>query len=122
MIKITKQSNERVDIDVDGTIDSDAMRAGIEELIKASEDVEHGVMVYRITGFTMPTMGALSVELQKLPELFGLLGKFDRCAVLSDQAWIRTAADIEGALLPGLSIKSFELSETDKAEAWLGRE
>lgn len=122
MLKIEKKSNTRVDIGLSGALDSQAMREGLDALIKASEDVEHGVMLYRIENFSLPTFGALSVEFGKLPELFSLLGKYDRCAVLCDRAWLRAAAEFEGALIPGLSIKAFQLGETAAAEAWLEAE
>lgn len=122
MFQVTKTHPDRVEIEIGGSIDADAMRAGLDTLLKASEGVEHGHMLYRIRGLAMPTFGALSVELQKIPELFGLLSKYDRCAVQTDQAWIRTAAAIEGALLPGLHIKCFELGEDEAAEDWLNAE
>jgi hypothetical protein len=61
----------------------------------------------------------LGVEFSRLPKLFGLLGKFEKCAVLSDAAWLRTAAEVEGALFPGITIKAFKMDEEEAAEAWL---
>jgi hypothetical protein len=119
MLKITKSSANRVDIELSGTLDADTMRAGLDDLIAQSEDVSGGSMLYTVTDFSLPTLGALGVELQRLPKLFALLGKFERCAVLSDTAWLRTAAEIEGAVIPGIAIKSFELHEAAAAEAWL---
>ncbi|MEM7547276.1 MAG: STAS/SEC14 domain-containing protein [Pseudomonadota bacterium] len=119
MLTITKPQPNRVDIELHGSIDADGMRTALDELIAESEGVSNGHMLYRISEFEMPTAGAIAVEFSRLPGLFGLIGKFDRCAVLSDAAWLRTAADIEGALFPGISIKSFNLEETDKAEGWL---
>ena len=121
MLKVTKTSPNRVDIELDGELNSDQMRAALDELIEASHDVEHGLMLYRITDFEMPTVGAMAVEFSRLPKLFGLLGKFDKCAVLSDSAWIRTTAEIEGAVFPGIKIKSFELNESEAAESWLSK-
>jgi len=119
MLPITKQAPNRDDIEFSGTLDAEAMSAGLDELFAKSEGVSHGRMLYRITEFSMPTMGAIGVELKSLPKAFGLLGKFDRCAVLADESWLRTAAEIEGALIPGLEIKSFRLNEAEAAEAWL---
>ena len=119
MLKITKVSENRVDIDLKGHLDSDEMAKGLDELIAASEGVENGQMLYRITSFAMPSLGAFGVEMARLPKLFGLIGKFTRCAVLADVAWLRTAAEVEGALIPGLTIKAFELDEVDAAETWL---
>ena len=119
MLKITKPAPNRVDIEVSGRVDSDEMANGLDDLLDKSEDVNEGIMLYRITTFAFPDLGALAVEMTRLPKLFGLLGRFVRCAVLSDAAWIRTAAEVEGALFPGLDIKAFDLTDGDAAEAWL---
>jgi len=119
MLKITKPAPNRIDIEFSGTLDADTMRVALDDLIAKSEDVTKGRMLYTVTDFSLPTLGALGVELQRLPKLFALLGKFERCAVLSDTAWLRTAAEIEGAVIPGIEIKSFELDEAAAAEAWL---
>lgn len=119
MLKITKPAADRVDIELSGTLDAETMGAALDDLIAKSEDVSKGRMLYTVTDFQLPTLGALGVELQRLPKLFALLGKFERCAVLSDAGWLRTAAEIEGAVIPGIEIKSFELHEAEAAEAWL---
>jgi len=96
MLKITKPAANRVDIEFSGTLDADAMRVALDDLIAKSEDVSGGRMLYTVTDFQLPTLG-----------------------VLSDAGWLRTAAEIEGAVIPGIAIKSFELHETEAAEAWL---
>ncbi|SFI92123.1 STAS/SEC14 domain-containing protein [Jannaschia pohangensis] len=119
MLKIAKISDNRVDIELSGSLDADAMRVGLDKLIADSEDVRAGRMLYRISDFSLPTLAAIGVEMARLPKLFGLLGKFDKCAVLTDSAWLRTAASVEGALFPGLEIRSFEMADEAKAEKWL---
>lgn len=119
MLNIIKKSNNRVDIELIGDLNTDTMRIGLDELIEASKDVSNGHMLYKISNFSMPTLGAIGVEISRLPKLFGLLAKFDKCAVLSDSNWLRTAAAVEGALIPGIDIMSFEFDEVDAAEAWL---
>ena len=120
MFEIQKPSENRVDIVIRGALDAEDMRKGLDELEKHSSGVVHGRMLYVISEFSMPSLGAIGVEFAKLPMLFGLLSKFDRCAVLSDAGWIRRAAEVEGALLVGLEIKSFGLEARAAAEAWLG--
>ena len=119
MLKITQPAPNRIDLELTGTLDEPAMKAALDELIEKSKSISGGKMLYRATEFSMPTLGAIGIELQRLPELFALIGKFDRCAVLSDQNWIRTGAEIKGALIPGLEIKGFQLDETEAAERWL---
>lgn len=119
MLKITKPSSNRVDLEIGGSLDTEEMATGLDDLLEKSEDVTNGDMLYTITDLNMPSLGAISVEMQRLPRLFGLLGKFDRCAVICDESWIRTAAEIKGKLFPGIDIKSFQTNETEQAEKWL---
>jgi len=121
MLKISKPSANRLDIDLSGALDADTMATALDQLIAQSEGIENGVMLYRISGFEIPTLGALAVEFQRMPKLLSLISRFDRCAVLCDTAWIRTAAEIEGAVIPSLSIKGFALADVAAAEAWLAQ-
>ena len=119
MITVTKPEEDRVDIELHGALNADTMRTALDDLIAKSENITNGRMLYTISKFALPTLGAIGVEVSRLPKLFGLLGKFDKCAVLCDTEWLRKAAEIEGAIFPGLEIKSFELDQTEEAEAWL---
>ncbi|MFK7878253.1 STAS/SEC14 domain-containing protein [Roseobacter sp.] len=119
MLTITKPSANRLDLELSGTLNADQMRRALDSLIEQSQDITQGKMLYKVLNFDMPTMGALAVEFQHLPKLMSLVGKFDKCAVLSDAAWIRTAAEIEGAVIPSLDIKGFPAASAKAAEAWL---
>lgn len=120
MLTIEKKGPNRVDIHLEGRIDADTMRQAMDDILEASKDVKGGKMLYTIPDFAMPTLAAFAVEMTYLPKLFGLLGKFDQCAVLTDASWLQKAAEIEGALFPGIDIKSFGLEDRDAAEKWLG--
>jgi hypothetical protein len=119
MFTVTKNQPNRIEIEVNGGIDANIMTAGLDEMFRLSEGVENGTMLYTITELDMPTMGAVGVEIARLSKLFHLLGKYDKCAVLSDHSWIRTAAELEGALIPHFEMKSFHMDERSAAEAWL---
>jgi hypothetical protein len=54
--------------------------------------------------------------------MFGVIRNFDRAAVLADRKWIKTVSEIEGALIPGLDIKAFDLDQEAEAEAWLAED
>ncbi|MFT6103762.1 MAG: hypothetical protein ACJA1E_000175 [Paracoccaceae bacterium] len=119
MFKITKPSANRVDIALQGSISADTMEAALDALIEKSAGVTNGRMLYEISDFALPAFGAIGVEFSRLPKLFGLLGKFDKCAVLCDTSWIRSAAAVEGALFPGIEIKAFPFDQAKAAEKWL---
>ncbi len=119
MLKVTKIRDNRLDVDIGGKIDAEQMQQVMDELIPMIEEIDHGKFLYRIGELQIPTLGAIGVELQYVPKLFRLLRHIDRIAVVCDQDWIQNWANIEGKLIPGLEMKSFDLEEEDEAEAWL---
>lgn len=119
MFKVIKNGDNRIDIEFSGKLNSDDMKAALDDLLKCSKDIKNGIMFYRISEFDMPTLGALGVELSRLPELFKFMKKFDRVAVLVEKRWVKKACEIEGAMIPGLKIKAFDLDEQEEAENWL---
>lgn len=119
MFAVNRVGPDRVDIEFSGRLDAEEMKAALDEFFDKTHDIEHGRMLYRIGDFDLPTLGAIGVELSRIPKMFGLIRRFDRVVVLADQAWVRTASEIEGALIPGLVIKSFERGREAEAEAWL---
>jgi len=66
-------------------------------------------------------VAAMAIEFWRLPAMLGLIRKFDRCAVLADQTWLKMISEIEGALIPGLEIKGFDRENEAAAEAWLSQ-
>ena len=119
MFQVLPNGPNRLDIVFGGKLDSDDMRIALDELFRKSEGIEHGRMLYRVSDFKLPTLGAIAVEFSRLPKMFKLIGKFDRVAVLADKEWVQKASEIEGALIPGLKIKAFDLDDADEAERWL---
>jgi len=122
MFSVTPNGPNRVDIEFSGKLDSNDMKAALDELVTKTEGIENGRMLYRVGDFKLPTLGAIAIEFSRLPSMFGLIKKFDRCAVLADQDWIKKISEIEGALIPGLEIKGFSPDEEEAAEAWLAGE
>jgi len=119
VLNIEKIGDNRVDIEFAGKLDSAQMTKILDDLFAAIEDMEHGLMIYRIGELEMPTMGAIAVELANLPKIFGMIRNIDKIAVLCEQHWIQTWAEIEGKLIPGLEMKAFDLNEEEKAAVWL---
>ncbi len=119
MFNVEIKGADRLDIEFGGKLNSDDMKAALDTLADKSREIRNGKMLYRIGDFDLPTLGAIGVEISRLPELFKLIGRFDKVAVIADQSWVRAASEIEGALIPGLEIKAFEAGKETDAEAWL---
>ena len=119
MFKVVRNGANRLDIEMSGKLDAESMQRALDELVEKSEDIEHGNMLYVVVDFHLPTIGAIGIEFSRLPSMFGLLKKFDRAAVLTNKAWLKTASELEGALFPGLEIKAFDIDQRAEAEAWL---
>ena len=51
--------------------------------------------------------------------MLGLMRRFKKAAVLTDKTWLKKVSEFEGALIPGLEIKAYQLEEREAAEAWL---
>jgi len=119
MFKVIPNGPNRVDIEISGKLDGDEMDKGLRELLDQAASIDDGRMLYRITDFDFPAFSAFRVEFSFLPRLFKLIKKFDRVAVIADKEWLRKIGEAEGALIPGLKIKSFEMDDEDDAEEWL---
>ncbi len=121
MFRIHSPAVNRLDIDISGKLDSTDMRLLIEDLDTQSKALTSGKMLVRIQDFNMPTLGAMGVEISRMPTLFKMIRRFDRAAVVSDKDWIRRMSAVEGAIIPGLEVRGFELHEVAQAEIWLMR-
>ena len=119
MFQVTRKGDNRIDIEFSGKLNSDEMKVALHELFSKTEGIEHGRMLYRIRDFDLPTLGAVAVELSFFPKMIGFIRKFDRAAVLAGKDWLKRVSEMEGALIPGLKIKSFDIHEESEAEAWL---
>jgi hypothetical protein len=119
MFKVTQNGLNRIDIELSGKLNSEEMKIALDELVSKSMNIENGKMLYDVIDFHLPSLGAIGIELSRLPEMFRLMKKFDRAAVLSDKNWIKKISEFEGAFFPGLEIKAFNRDQKAEAEAWL---
>jgi hypothetical protein len=119
MFRITLQGTDRLDIKMSGKLDAAGMKAALDELTAKSRNIRHGMMLYDVVDFHLPTIEAIAIEFSRFPTMFGFLGKFDRAAVLTDKRWLMMISELEGALIPGLEIRAFGREQRAEAEEWL---
>lgn len=90
------------------------------EFVAAQNAAEAGgnvlIDLVSMAQFSLVTMAA---ELVHLPAMLGWLARLDRIAIVSDEDWIRTAARLESALLPGIAYAVYDADELERARAWV---
>jgi hypothetical protein len=90
------------------------------ELLSESFESHPKVGLYiEVMGLTGFDTEALSDDFKRGWALLDKLDRFDRVAVVSDQAWIRWAARIESALLPGITYRTYTHAERQQALDWV---
>ncbi len=119
MIKIERVSENRLDIEMSGKLDSEGMAKALDELVEKSEGIENGKMLYDVIEYKLPTIDAIILEFKRMPKMFDFIKRFRRAAVLSDKTWLKTISELEGKLMPDLEIKAFDREERAAAEQWL---
>lgn len=58
-------------------------------------------------------------EASHLGTMLKALRKLDRIAIVADKGWLRTAARMESALLPGVTYEVFSQEKADQARDWV---
>ena len=122
MVKFTPNGDNRLDIELNGDIDADIMKQALDDLAEHSANIKDGKMLYTVTDFHWPSLGAMGVEFSRLPSMFGLAFKFKRAAVMTDEKWIKTISEFKGVVIPGIEIKAFSMDQKAEAEMWLGQD
>lgn len=117
MIDVTLHDPNHIELTATGRIEGPQMQAALDKLIALCEPLDHVTYLAVMTDITMPAGAALTAEIARLPKLMGLLRKIDKAALIANQGWLRTAAEIEGKLIPNLEIRCFE--DVATARAWL---
>lgn len=97
---------------------SDAQQ--VVEFAKAQNEAGGGGnLLVDVTSMADFTLSSIIEELVHIPTLLKSLYGFERIAIVSDEKWIRTAARLESALLPGVTYQVYDDDEADAALAWV---
>lgn len=106
-------------VDVTGKIDGLAMETGLEVFFASTPGREHLDILYRVHDVDLPTLGAIAVELQYLPALFGVLARMRKVALIADQHWVEVAAKAEAGIFRSIEFGFFKPGQELAAREWL---
>jgi hypothetical protein len=119
MFDLKKDPKGFVRLNIGGKIDEAEMRSGLDAFLAILPSSGKADFLYTIDDFEFPALAAIAAEFGYMPRLFAAIPRIGKIALVADAGWLRTAGEMEGALIPGLTIKAFEPKDADKAEAWL---
>lgn len=118
MITISELAPNVQQVKISGKVQSADMRQVIDLAETIGKGAEKASLVFEVENVEGLEWSALGEELSHLPAMLRMLTRLDRIAVIADQSWLRTAARIESALLPGVTYEVFSCDKAEQARAW----
>ncbi|TDT77265.1 SpoIIAA-like protein [Litoreibacter halocynthiae] len=119
MFTVETLAPDLLKIEIGGKITAEEMSSGLDTLLPLTSAMADGRMLALYHDIEFPEAGAILEEMKRLPQLFAVIGKVKKVALVSDQKWIRDMAMLEGKIIPGMTIRSFEFKDRAQAEAYL---
>jgi hypothetical protein len=89
--------------------------------VKAQDSAgEGGNVLFDFTAMAgIPPLSAVTLELANMAPLMRWTWRLDRIAVISDDAWMRSASRLESMALPGITYQVYDTDEAEAARAWV---
>ncbi|QFT76440.1 STAS/SEC14 domain-containing protein [Erythrobacter sp. THAF29] len=119
MINIEKISDHAYSI----TVMAEFRQADAERLVEFAKERNKegggGNVLIDLTAASDISLSAVTVELAHIPTLLKWVYGLDRIAIVSDDDWVRTAARVESAMLPGVTYAVYDEDEAEAARKWV---
>ncbi|WP_158215805.1 STAS/SEC14 domain-containing protein [Notoacmeibacter marinus] len=104
---------------IDGRIEKSDIRMAMAAITAAKDESERINILVDVRGFAGFEMAALIEDLRQGFRELRDLSRYDRVAVVTEKSWMEWAAKTEGALLPGVSVRTFRSEEMDRARRYV---
>ncbi|ODS97237.1 MAG: hypothetical protein ABS49_09910 [Erythrobacter sp. SCN 62-14] len=119
MIDIEPISPTAHQILIYGEISADDISQLVAFAKQQNEAQRGGNVLFDLVSLASFSWTAMLGELAQVPALLQWVYRLDRIAVISDEEWIRSAARLESALLPGVTYAVYDADEAERARAWV---
>lgn len=122
MIEILEMQEDRtVGINFEGRIEAADIEQVFEKLKTAAEDNGKIKMYAEARDFNLSdiTAEAVKKDIKLWLENPGIVPQIEKAVLVTDKAWLKTAFDVECALIPTLEGKNFSFDEKEDALEWL---
>lgn len=122
MLSITTLSPAALEMVVDGPMSRADVASAFDQLEAVLDKTETLDLLVDVRGKPDLHLGLIIEELKRLPLVIRMIRAIGRVALIADAGWVRTAAKIEGAVIPGVHYETYERDEAAHARRWLMRE
>lgn len=119
MLKQITAPDHVIALALDGTLTGEGLRDYRKVLEKKLQEHEHIGLYIDVTKLTDMTANSVVEGTKADMELFGHLKQLNKCALISDKEWPKTAILLADKLFPKIEIKVFPSSESDAALSWV---
>lgn len=104
---------------VSGQVTQESMAAGYDWFKEITETHDKLNICVDMAKADFPDLSAVADQFRNVSNVLRVALGADKCAVLSDSAFVRNSAKVEGAVIPGLNLLTFKLGQSDPAVKWL---
>lgn len=106
-------------MDVNGRVGEDELKQGLSWFQERAEANDNYNICIDLRAEEFSDLSAVSREFKNVASMLRHATTAQKCAIISDSAFVRNSAKVEGAVIPGLEIEAFDVTERDPAVAWL---
>ena len=104
---------------VSGVIAAESMKEGLEWVRGARGEREDFNIRVNMAKADFPDLSAVSKGFRGVADFLRAVPEASKCALVTDSMFIQNTAKVEGAVIPGLTIRAFNSDEEDYAAAWI---
>ena len=119
MLEFIDTADDVIALNISGRITRDDLDPIMDSLDAAMAKHERVHVFVETRSISSLEIAALPTYAARAFPLFGKLNRFGRVAVVADQAWVRVGTQIESAILPFISYRTFEPDERERALRWV---
>lgn len=112
-------------MNVTGKMAADTLTESYDWLTEAAGETSTGedshALQLRVTlrEENFDNLAEASAGFQQVGKVFRHVPALDKCAVVTDSAFLRNTAKVEGAVIPGMDLMTFAPEGVDAADSWL---
>ena len=114
-----KLEDKIVHMSITGNIKPESMTQGLDWIHELDAEDDDFNLRIDMAQSEFDDLAAISAEFKRVATVLRHSKSAKKCALMTDSMFLRNSAKVEGAVIPGLEVRTFDLDEATPAERWL---